>query len=106
MASINLEQSHKTVCKYCGLTKKSLVPDNFVCGSCKKFCEQQLSGAELKERDYEVSIMIAHMACSPLSETEQQFILKMYKKSVAAHESVSNEQYLAVKRILKKGNLK
>ena len=100
MASINLDQSYKTICKYCGLVKKSLVPGNFVCSSCKKFCKQQLSGEELLERDYNVSILISK-SCTKLSDTEHKFLLNVYKKAVSANENVSNEQYLSVKRILK-----
>ena len=103
MTSINLDQSYKTNCKYCGLVKKSLVPGNFVCGSCKKFCEQQLSGAELVERDYEVSMLISDN-CLTLFGTTAQFILNMYKIAVSANQNISNEQYLSVCRILKKEN--
>jgi hypothetical protein len=100
MTSINLDQSYKTTCKYCGLVKKSLVPGNFVCGSCKKFCEQQLSGAELIERDDEVAKLIGYN-CLKIHDSESKFILKAFKAAHSPVMSISNQQYLSVIRILK-----
>ena len=107
MASINLEQSYKTVCKYCGMVKKSLVPGNFVCGACKKFCEQQLSGEELVRRDLEVLSIIQnskHFNHRTDWCTQDTFIAKIFKKIAYRTGHVSNQQYLSVKRIVKKEN--
>lgn len=101
MTVIAVDKSYKTQCKYCGLVKKSLVPGNFVCGKCKKFCEQQLTGEELKDRDYKTSIMISRN-CLEKSETESKFLLNIFAISVSHNKSLSNQQYLSVCRILKR----
>ena len=103
MTSINLDQTYKTNCKYCGIVRKSLVPGNFVCGSCKKFCEQQLSGAELRDRDEEVVTMIAKN-CLKVHDSESKFLLNIFRIANCFNESVSNGQYIAVCRILKRVN--
>jgi hypothetical protein len=102
MTVINLDQSYKTVCKYCGLVKQSLVPGNFVCKDCKKFCEQQLSGEELDKRDREVFNLVVENRNVLFSLSITEFIssidLKLYNGI-----NISNQQYLSVCRILKKG---
>jgi hypothetical protein len=104
MPTIDLENSYKTSCKYCGLVKKSLIPGNFVCNDCKKFCEQQLSGEELLERDREVFRMIECLdgpVVAKIQNSERHFIECLLFR-ISDNESVSNQQYLSVCRILKK----
>ena len=104
MASINIKQLYKVSCRLCGMTKKSHVPGNFVCSECKKYCKQQLSGEELNIRQEELYHMIANGKHFNINTwtTENTFIAKIFSK-VCNEEIVSNEQYLSVCRILKKG---
>jgi hypothetical protein len=104
MAKLDLQQVHKTVCKYCGgKPKQSLVPSNFVCGACKKFCEQQLSGEELSKRDNEVFETLAETG-DDYSIIENKFLQNLYDKLKFYNKDfhVSHQQYLSVCRILRK----
>jgi hypothetical protein len=101
MPVIDLQQVHKTVCKYCGgKSKQSLVPANFVCGACKKFCEQQLSGEELSKRNDEVEDMINN-SNETWSDIEDKFICNVCK-IITSFKPLSHQQYLSVCRILRK----
>lgn len=105
MPSIDLNQSYKTQCKYCGLVKKSLVPGNFVCKDCEKFCEQQLSGEELKSRNKEVLDMIStarHFSINKPWTLENGFIAHMFSQVCDGVRDITHSQYLSVYRILKR----
>lgn len=101
MASIDLKQSYKNVCKYCGLVKRSLVQGNFVCGECKNFCKQSLSERELKLRNFDVTVLI-NDSTQVWVDSEDIFMCKMCKILVSGNQYISNEQYLSICRILKK----
>jgi len=98
---LQLDQSYKTSCKFCGLVKKSFVPGNFVCGACKKFCEQQLSEEELRKRNEELTELINNADDSKYAFSEDLFICKICRLITNGY-FVSNQQYLSVCRILKK----
>ena len=101
MPIIDLKNSYKTNCKFCGLVKKSSIPGNFVCKKCEIFCEQQLSGEELRKRNDEGAEWLR--PCSfMLTENEDLFLYNAWIIAVSETEFISNQQYLSVCRILKR----
>jgi hypothetical protein len=102
MPVIDLQQVHKTVCKYCGgKPKQSLVPANFVCGACKKFCEQQLSGEELDKRSLKIQGMLLESTKIINNQNVREFLTRI-QTMLTTGQPVSNQQYLSVCRILRK----
>ena len=102
MASINLDQSYKNICKYCGLVKKSLVSGNFVCGKCKVYCEQQLSEKELLERESKASNMISELWLLCIKNLQYSEIIFLKNLCTGRNMYLTHQQYLSLLRIYKK----
>jgi len=102
MTTLDLKVSHKNSCRFCGKSKRSLIPESFVCGTCKSFIDQQLSEEEMVKRDFE-SIELMNKIEPSLS---QQKFIDNVKASLHSFNHITNEQYLSLDRIYRKGNFK